>query len=437
MWNLLVKTWQTYREDPPAFESPYVLNQVGLVVERSISSNPIKRRIWRLRGFFYLIPSFILIWIAGIETLARIPNAGFPDWLTPLLEVFLTSLFWQSLALVLILGLLVAINFYRHNDLVDHIQYLTEFTYLQILITMVFVKRINGHDGRIQLEPIKTELQFLNEMLLRGYWSMFASTWPRVKTTLQSEAEDIFRGLSGFDAKRLWGRFIQSSRRKKHEDSARRRLGWFILLAHGARDMLDEFTKKILETHLIPAYRKNTSLEDITNPDLVLDMMLEDPINKSHFEESAMVITSMSGGAFDSLLHTMINMVSSLIKGIELGFDDQKTGSVLRRYLSEVASDSQINNFWNQLGGKGLNEIVERQSNPADRQLIFRLFLEKASDGSIIDSFDHDIWIKALNDSSLLSLLKTRIDKPGELHDMRDKIQEKLSNYRIDIGYDL
>ncbi len=88
------------------------------------------------------------MWIVGIDTLARIPITVFPDWLTLLLDSFLTSLLWQSLGLVLILGLLVAINFDRHKDLVDHIQYLTEFTYLQILIAMVFVKRMARHEDR-------------------------------------------------------------------------------------------------------------------------------------------------------------------------------------------------------------------------------------------------------------------------------------------------
>ena len=70
MWNLLVETWQTNREEPPAFESPYFRNQVRFVVEKSISSNPIRRRVWRLRGFSYLVPSFVLMWIVGIDTLA-------------------------------------------------------------------------------------------------------------------------------------------------------------------------------------------------------------------------------------------------------------------------------------------------------------------------------------------------------------------------------
>ncbi len=457
-WNLLVKAWVTSLEEipkleesnsgwfqrfvlkiegkkPPAesMQSPYLRDQTAQIAEKTVSSNPIKRRVWRIRGFFYLILSFPFLWVVGIETAKRTPIGIFPDWLAPILAVFLASPLWQVFMLCVVAGLMLAVNLYRHRELVDHIQYLAEFNYLQILIAVDSVKSPGKYLEKTTMAQIRRELESLGEIIMRGYWSLFASKWSRVKTTLDGEAAERFRRDSEHILRELWGGFIQSSRRHANVESRRRQLGWFIHFAYAGRSMLEGFVKSIIGTCLAKAYQESTALESVAKPDVVLDMMIEKQIEKDYFGELAMILSRILGHTLYGLDRSMIDLVEELKKDEVSDLDSQKTGGVLRRYLLEIATNTKTTQFWSNVGGKALRVIVERLPSQNDRHLIVRKFLEGASDNHLIESFDYSIWIEAMQDSESVSLLKIRIEKPREIHDLPKQARQKLRNHGINL----
>ena len=268
LWNLFVKTWTTSLDELPQLEessagrfkhllyklrrkaqlpeeirSPYLTDQVTQIVQKTISSNPIKRRVWRIRGFFYLVISFPLLWMVGVETLGKVPETVLPGWLAPFVGIFLESLVLQTFALIGIIGLMAIINYFRHRDLVEHTRYLTELNYLQILIALDNVKYPQSYTDTGDKSGLKRELELLNELLVRGYWSMFVPRWSRVKSALESEIIEQFEGNSAYTLRKLWGRFIWSHMNKRWIESSRKPFGWFIHFAYASRSRLDRLTR--------------------------------------------------------------------------------------------------------------------------------------------------------------------------------------------------
>ncbi len=303
--------------------------------------------------------------------------------------------------------------------------------YLKILIATHSIRRLGTQAEKTAMDNIKKELDSLNELLLRGYWSMFASTWPRVRITLHNEADDIFRGVFAPSIRNTWGYFIRASALQERLEEYRKKLGWLIHFAFARKGMLEEFYKSVLETHLLPAYKKNISLEEISHPDIILDMILTDPLDETRVEELSFIISYIFTINVNNLHHFMHTFVEKLSDTVELGFDYHKTGSVLRRYILEIVDNTEAQNFWNHVSAGDVKEILERVTEESDRTEIYRSFLTTTRDISIIESIDHDIIAELLHDPTTMNRLVVRIQEPTDTHDMRDQVERKLTSQGI------
>ncbi len=457
VWNLYVKTWITSLEELPQLEessagrfkqllyrlrmnaqlpeemrSPYLTDQVTQIVQKTISSNPIKRRVWRIRGFFYLVISFPLLWMVGVETLGKVPETVFPGWLAPFVGIFLQSLDLQTFALIGIIGLMASINYFRHRDLVEHTRYLTELNYLQILIALDNVKHPQRYIDTGDRSGLKRELELLNELLVRGYWSMFVPRWSMVKSALESEIIEQFERDSAYTLRKLWGRFIWSQTNKRYIESSRRPLGWFIHLAYASRSRLDRLTRELIEGPLAMGYKESNGLEIIADPNLILDMMLEKPTQKDRFEELAMVISATLGDPdCDKLRDIMIKLADAWTRGDASDFDDQKTGEVFRVYLLEMITKAEQKQFWQKVSIKALKVIIERLPSRKDRQNIIHTVIDAFEDSRLLSTLKEDFWIEILRNPDTLQRLKKRVEKPRDINNLTAQARTLLRQHGI------
>lgn len=150
---------------------------VKTMIENSISSPAISRKLWRIRAFWYFIFSFWLYVLTGFQYYIR------SRWYLLTIGVQLISDFIVIIGLVLagfgFLGLFYAKDKRRFYALYleRDICYVAQFQYLRAIIVHEYLTNPNYFKKNPIFERIRNELNYLETLLIRHDMDFFANLW--------------------------------------------------------------------------------------------------------------------------------------------------------------------------------------------------------------------------------------------------------------------
>lgn len=235
-WNAYQETWNTMLKSVPAItpEPVDLGGQVDNVIQNVVSSQPVTRQLWRIRAFYFLIPSlWFLIDSAGMSL------TYYFSWTVTLLLLGLRLMIEIALYISLVF-VLYRLSSYRHRNLRGFVLLLASFRFLHGLLAY-YESPISDKQGRNdEREKIKSEMPELDRFLVQGDLPTFVQIWHPIHNALSYRMRREFEDEVAGRLMAHWARHIRISGASSSDEHdiivSGRSFGWLI---HYAREEMD------------------------------------------------------------------------------------------------------------------------------------------------------------------------------------------------------
>ncbi|TFH09388.1 MAG: hypothetical protein E4H14_04515 [Candidatus Thorarchaeota archaeon] len=166
-WMNLTNDWKVPEEHIPEY--------VKTLVGNAVSSGFIDRRTMRLRAYDYFLISYFIYGFAGGVFFYRVA----PVLMQVIWGAILASLF----VLFLVLVHLRNVRKVFASDLDRDIEYIAEFIFVRLIVTLNHVSVKKQNDG-VFIKTMQGELEYLDKLLARDDMHIFVTIWANLRARL-------------------------------------------------------------------------------------------------------------------------------------------------------------------------------------------------------------------------------------------------------------
>ncbi len=259
--HLFIKSWQPNLNNPFAKDIDCLMDiEVENYIQNSISSYYITKRFWRLRAFFYVLPSILLFSISGGMIYLRL----FSHW------IYLGGTL--SFSTIIGIGVIILLCFAhkeRNKKLDEHILSLIKFIHYQITISTDISKNPERYEKEPTFRTLSAELEANERILLRRDWSIFISRWERFRRSIEALSTDRFDEEFRKNAFTLLSGIIDAEGRMR--ENATREFAWFVRYSIQGKKFLSQ-RENICLLNTLEA-QLELSFEDITHPTFIVKLL--------------------------------------------------------------------------------------------------------------------------------------------------------------------
>ncbi len=229
-WNAYQETWDTKLASVPAItpEPDDLAGQVDRVIQNVVSSQPVTRRLWRIRAFYFLISS---LWFL-VDTAGMSLTYYFSWTATQLLGFRLMIGIGLYLILVFVL---YRLSSYRHRHLRGFVFLLASFRFLHRLLAY-YESPDSDKPGRDdERAKIESEMSGLDRFLVQGDLPTFIQIWQPIHDALSYRQRREFEDEVARLLMTHWAKHIKISRDQSSDEhdiiESGRSFGWLIQYA--------------------------------------------------------------------------------------------------------------------------------------------------------------------------------------------------------------
>ena len=194
LWNFFLQSWNY---EHSSFDAKYekLEREISQMSEAAVSSSLVSPRLWRLRGEIYLIVSVIPLVSTLTIILNDLVSSSFMSaspWFTIIQQ--LAGIFNNNgfVIILILMGTLTFVAWYRHRHLSNTIRYLAQFRYMERNLALANMSDESDYDYVGAVPRVWKEITLQIELLKLRDWSFFIDRTSRWGRKLSKQiADDI------------------------------------------------------------------------------------------------------------------------------------------------------------------------------------------------------------------------------------------------------
>jgi hypothetical protein len=337
-YHLYLKTWESEIADVAWGEKfarhPNVEAQHH--IEQALSSYPVRRRFWRLRGTFYLQLSILCFVPAGLIVFQRIFN---------IVLDLLVGTIYLTIAIVITGGLIAAINYAgqsRREEIHDHLFALVKFLYLQTTVIVDKTIDANNYQANPRKQSLVLELDSLDKILTRGDWTIWFARWNEMSDNINRVVRRDMKSLLRTVIFKSWGQTVNSYLMgRRHFERDLRTFDWYIfyidIWKHNLiDDSLVKFAGEWVNPRINWEHKYHQWLSQSPSPDSIMDL------TNTIFDPNSIFIRAKLISKFDtrSELTPIAQALGSGISGVLKYNPDDNYDTAIRIMMEELLDPS-------------------------------------------------------------------------------------------------
>ncbi len=430
---LLTGNWANELKGPGALKnakgtSPYATDMLEDYLPSLLKSVAMKKRLWRVRIFIYLMPSLIFLFLGAVAIL-------YPHFLRVVSLMPFVPIRIPLIIISAVLGGILLLYFSWRvyaNELGEVEKDLPQLLDAMYVLDRVVVADTSQHHEEIEsvYNAMKGHLESTRELILQKDWELFAKRWVNltagVKYGLRSEQEGILEKFQKAWGGRIW---------EKEDMSLEYRPDWLFHLLYHLRNLFDPDVKEVLENI---RSEMSGNFSSFTRLKLLLDLFPDNLFIEVPSKRGMKTIEVSRVGILKGVLDYAIkpdpnddfantlSMLFSFLGGNwpeHWGVDDapEETSSLLiYRFLSQAEHDARTHSsLWKKPGGTGkvlkrAHALLMSLPSAIDRLPVFLSLARVASNKKEMAEFLDDLPVtdKELTDSRLAEALQNLPEKP-------------------------